>query len=75
MRGRHITVPRDVSALDSVPSLSDATAGEGILTLTTCRPQFSNAEGMIIHAMEVENLPKTASGYIGNRPVPLEEHP
>lgn len=71
MRGRHITVPRDVSALDSVPSLSDATASEGtasegILTLTTCRPQFSNAEGMIIHAMEVENLPKTASGYIGN---------
>ncbi|WP_191373915.1 hypothetical protein [Corynebacterium stationis] len=39
------------------------------------RSAYYGAEGMIIHAMEVENLPKTASGYIGNRPVPLEEHP
>ena len=44
----------------AVPSLSDAPATEAILTLTTCHPQFSNAERMIVHAMEVETLPKTA---------------
>ncbi|NTS21801.1 sortase, partial [Bacteroides fragilis] len=28
-------------------------ASEALLTLTTCHPQFSNAERMIVHAMEV----------------------
>ena len=73
VQGRHITVPGDVSVLDPVPSLSDAIASEGILTLTTCHPQFSNAERMIIHAMEVENLPKTAGATNNQRPAALEE--
>ena len=32
---------------------------EGLLTLTTCHPQFSNAERMIVHAMLVESKPKS----------------
>ncbi|WP_233189908.1 sortase domain-bontaining protein [Corynebacterium sp. J010B-136] len=39
------------------------------------RSAYYGAERMIIHAMEVENLPKTASCNTGNRPAPLEEHP
>lgn len=70
--GRHITVPGDVGVLEQVPSLSDATASEGILTLTTCHPQFSNAERMIVHAMEVENLPKTNHQGGDNVPSALE---
>lgn len=73
VQGRHITVPGDVSVLDPVPSLSGAIASEGILTLTTCHPQFSNAERMIIHAMEVENLPKTAGATNNQRSAALEE--
>ena len=74
-QGRHITVPGDISVLEPVPSLSDASPSEGVLTLTTCHPQFSNAERMIIHAMEVENLPKTASSAASaQRPAALEEN-
>lgn len=37
---------------------SDAEPSREILTLTTCHPQFSNAERMIVHAMEVEKEEK-----------------
>lgn len=73
VQGRHITVPGDVGVLAAVPSLTDAPATEGIITLTTCHPQFSNAERMIVHAMEVENLPKSSSDGSGQRPAALEE--
>ena len=49
--GRHITTPGDVSVTNPVPE-SDAAPNREILTLTTCHPQFSNAERMIVHAME-----------------------
>ena len=55
--GRHITTPGDVSVTNPVPE-SDAAPNREILTLTTCHPQFSNAERMIVHAMEVENEEK-----------------
>ena len=51
--GRHITTPGDVSVTNPVPE-SDAAPNREILTLTTCHPQLSNAERMIVHAMEVE---------------------
>ena len=51
--GRHITTPGDVSVTNPVPE-SDAAPNREILTLTTCHPQFSNAERMIVHAMEKE---------------------
>lgn len=31
---------------------------EGLITLTTCHPQFSNAERMIIHAVRTDVQPK-----------------
>ena len=55
--GRHITTPGDVSVTNPVPE-SDAKPSREILTLTTCHPQFSNAERMIVHAMEVEKEEK-----------------
>ena len=55
--GRHITTPGDVSVTTPVPE-SDAEPSREILTLTTCHPQFSNAERMIVHAMEVEKEEK-----------------
>ena len=55
--GRHITTPGDVSVTNPVPE-SDAEPSHEILTLTTCHPQFSNAERMIVHAMEVEKEEK-----------------
>ena len=50
--GRHITTPGDVSVIDPVPG-TEADPTRGMLTLTTCHPQFSNAERMIVHAMVV----------------------
>ena len=44
-------------------------ASEALLTLTTCHPQFSNAERMIVHAMEVAHEPKVE----GKTPAVLEE--
>lgn len=59
--GRSITTPDNVGVIAPVPgtdlALADAT--ESLLTLTTCHPQFSNAERMIIHAMETETRPKS----------------
>ena len=55
--GRHITTPGDVSVTNPVPE-SDAAPNREILTLTTCHPQFSNAERMIVHAIEVEKEEK-----------------
>ena len=37
---------------------------EGLITLTTCHPQFSNAERMIIHAVRTEVQPKDPSGAL-----------
>lgn len=59
--GRHITTPLDVSVIEPVPG-----NGQGndigklkMLTLTTCHPQFSDKERMIIHAFEVEQIDKS----------------
>ncbi|WP_165165400.1 class E sortase [Corynebacterium qintianiae] len=57
VHGRHITLPNDVSVLNPVPgtgTMEVAPGAEGIMTLTTCHPQFSNAERMIIHAIQTE---------------------
>ena len=72
VEGLHITLPTDVGVLSPVPN-SDVAAGAGsleqLITLTTCHPQFSNAERMIVHAMAVETQPKTG----GVRPAALNE--
>ncbi len=61
VQGRHITLPGDIEVINPVPGTSvfaPASELEGLGTLTTCHPQFSNAERMIVHAMEVESTPK-----------------
>lgn len=71
--GRHITVPGDIGVIDPIPGYdpgSGVTPSEGLLTLTTCHPRFSNAERMIVHAMEVAHEPKVA----GQTPPVLEEN-
>ena len=69
--GRHITTPGDVSVTNPVPE-SDAAPNREILTLTPCHPQFSNAERMIIHAMETDRQDKQSTN--GQRPAVLEEN-
>lgn len=72
IEGRHITLPGNYSVVQPLPGL-DVTQVEpgleGLMTMTTCHPQFSNAERMIVHAMKVRSEPKTG----GNRPVEFEE--
>lgn len=61
--GRHITLPADVSVLNPLPgSGSDELVPglEAVITLTTCHPQFSNAERMIIHAVQTDVADKSA---------------
>lgn len=58
--GRSIVLPSQVSVLDPVPG-SSAPAGPQdlpLLTLTTCHPQFSAAERLIIHAVLVDSTEK-----------------
>jgi len=61
--GRHITLPDDVNVINPLPGSPDTEADPGmeaLMTLTTCHPQFSNAERMIIHAVRTEVSDKTA---------------
>lgn len=61
VQGRYITTPSDVGTIGARPGNPDQTPAEDmepIMTLTTCHPQFSNAERMIVHAMLVEAHPK-----------------
>ncbi|WP_342318629.1 class E sortase [Corynebacterium mayonis] len=63
VKGRHITVPSNVSVIDPLPennAVEVSEALEGVITLTTCHPQFSNAERMIIHAVQTEVVEKPA---------------
>lgn len=72
VQGRHITLPGAIEVINPVPGLASVATPEleSMITLTTCHPQFSNAERMIVHAMEVESTPKIA----GERPAVLEEN-
>lgn len=63
VQGRTITLPGDVEVINPVPgesAFAPTPELESLVTLTTCHPQFSNAERMIVHAMEVESTPKIA---------------
>lgn len=70
VQGRIITTPGDVSVINPMPNTDSLEVREDlepIITLTTCHPQFSNAERMIIHGMLTESLPKD-----GPRPAVME---
>lgn len=53
IQGRRITSPDDVGVISPIPGAETASGPglEQLLTLTTCHPEFSNAQRMIIHAM------------------------
>ena len=61
--GREITVPSDYAQVLPVPhqdSTAIPTDAQRLITLTTCHPQFSDAQRMIIHGTLVKSYPKSA---------------
>ncbi len=60
--GREITLPTDYAQVLPVPHV-DSTAvpadGQRMITLTTCHPQFSDAQRMIIHGVLVRSYSKS----------------
>ncbi|WP_027012860.1 class E sortase [Corynebacterium freiburgense] len=72
VNGRIITVPGDIATIHPIPGVATTEINPGmesLMTMTTCHPQFSNAERMIVHAMLVRSEPKQQ----GQRPAELEE--
>lgn len=71
VEGLHITTPNNVSVLDALPGVTTEVSDnlEGLITLTTCHPKFSNAERMIVHGMHAESIPKVP----GQAPPVLQE--
>lgn len=79
VQGRHITTPEVIEVIAPLPGVpeiaepgttSESVPGlERMLTLTTCHPQFSNAERLIIHAI----LAETTSKSDGALPAALSE--
>lgn len=72
VQGRYITLPTDVATISPLPGVEASAAADGLeslITLTTCHPQFSNAERMIVHGMLVESFAKDGV----TRPSALEE--
>ncbi len=70
--GRFITQPSNIEVIYPIPNVDTLEVQEGtakMLTLTTCHPQYSNAERMIVHAVQVREDPKSP-GYV---PVELTE--
>lgn len=66
VNGRSITTPSDIDVINPVPNqpVADVQPGDAaLLTLTTCHPQFSNAERMIVHAVLVRS-DKKAPGFV-----------
>lgn len=65
--GREITLPGNIEVVNPIPgnrSTKVEPGMEGLITLTTCHPQFSNAERMIIHAVRTEVAPKDQAGAL-----------
>ncbi|MBM9468462.1 class E sortase [Nakamurella leprariae] len=64
--GREITLPSDYAQILPVPGISDATVpadAQRLITLTTCHPQFSAAERMIVHGVLTKSYAK-APGFL-----------
>lgn len=71
--GQVITTPDDVAAIHPRPNKPEVEADdslEPIITLTTCHPQFSNAERMVVHGVLTETIEKDGSD---TRPSVLQE--
>lgn len=64
--GREITLPTDYAQVLPVPTVLSTTVppdAQRLITLTTCHPQFSDAERMIIHGVLVDSYAK-APGFL-----------
>ena len=64
--GREITLPSDYAQVLPIPSVLSTTVppdAQRLITLTTCHPQFSDAERMIIHGVLVSSYAK-APGFL-----------
>lgn len=60
--GREITVPSDYAQVLPVPHVNSTAVPPGaerLITLTTCHPQFSDAQRMIIHGVLVHSYAKS----------------
>ena len=54
-------MPGNIRVINPMPGAQSTAVEpsvEGLLTLTTCHPQFSNAERLIIHAVRTDVQPK-----------------
>lgn len=62
--GRKIVTPDRTEVIDPIPARASTPApGQlPLLTLTTCHPQFSAAERLIVHAVLAETTPKSDAG-------------
>ena len=63
--GREITDPSDYAQVEPVPGVDSTVVpadASRLITLTTCHPQFSDAQRMIIHGVQVHSYPK-APGF------------
>ena len=61
--GREITLPSDYAQVLPVPTVLSTTVppdAKRLITLTTCHPQFSDAQRMIIHGVLVRSYSKSA---------------
>jgi len=61
--GREITVPSDYAQVLPVPHVNNTVVppdAQRMITLTTCHPQFSDAQRMIIHGVLVRSYSKSA---------------
>ena len=61
--GREITDPSDYAQVEPVPHVNSAVVpanAQRLLTLTTCHPQFSDTQRMIIHGVLVKSYQKAA---------------
>jgi sortase A len=56
-----IVAPTQVEVAYPVPGQRDASPTEALLTLTTCHPEYSAQQRLVVHATLTESLPK-ASG-------------
>jgi sortase (surface protein transpeptidase) len=64
--GREITLPSDYPQILPVPGVDDTAVpadAQRLITLTTCHPQFSDAERMIVHGVLAKSYAK-APGFL-----------
>lgn len=64
--GREITVPSDYAQVLPIPHVNSSaipTNAQRLITLTTCHPQFSDTQRMIIHGVLVRSYQK-AAGFL-----------